>query len=202
MDQIKIGKFIAECRKKQNLTQSQLAEMLGITDRAISKWENGRGMPDSSLMVDLCKILNITVNDLLNGEVICMENSNEKREELLLEVIKEKEEADKRLLKFEIFIGAISTILIIGSSLFLSLDMVELWLRIVVMIISWFMGIIGYAISIRIEQVAGYYECGKCSHKYKPSIKSSVLSMHMGRTKYMKCPNCNEKSWQKKVIKK
>ena len=66
MNQIKIGKFIAECRKKQNLTQSQLAEKLGITDRAISKWENGRAMPDSSLMLDLCSILNISVNDLLS----------------------------------------------------------------------------------------------------------------------------------------
>ena len=64
MDQIKIGKFISECRKKQNLTQSQLAEKLFITDRAISKWENGRAMPDSSIMLKLCEILNITVNDL------------------------------------------------------------------------------------------------------------------------------------------
>ena len=70
MDQIKIGKFISECRKKQNLTQSQLAEKLFITDRAISKWENGRAMPDSSIMLKLCEILNITVNDLLNGEIV------------------------------------------------------------------------------------------------------------------------------------
>ena len=95
MDQIKIGKFIAECRKKQNLTQSQLAEKLGITDRAISKWENGRAMPDSSLMLDLCSILNISVNELLSGEVIDMENSNKKNEQLLLDMAKEVESKNK-----------------------------------------------------------------------------------------------------------
>lgn len=67
MDQIKIGRFIAECRKKKNLTQMQLAEKLNITDRAISKWENGKGMPDSSIMLDLCKELQISVNELLSG---------------------------------------------------------------------------------------------------------------------------------------
>ena len=80
MDQIKIGKFIKECRNKNNLTQMQLAEKLGITDRAISKWENGRAMPDSAIMLDLCKELKITVNDLLSGEVISMNNYNENSE--------------------------------------------------------------------------------------------------------------------------
>ena len=94
MDQIKIGKFIAECRKKQNLTQGQLAEKLGITDRAVSKWENGRAMPDSSLMLDLCSILKISVNELLSGEVIDMEN-NKKNEQLLLDMAKEVESKNK-----------------------------------------------------------------------------------------------------------
>ena len=90
MDQIKIGRFIAECRKKQNLTQMQLAEELEITDRAVSKWENGKSMPDSSIMLDLCGLLKISVNDLLNGEVVIMENYNEKTEQLLLEMVKQK----------------------------------------------------------------------------------------------------------------
>ena len=95
MDQIKIGKFIAECRKKNNLTQAQLAEKLFISDRAVSKWENGKSMPDSSIMLSLCKELKITVNDLLSGEVVTVENYNEELESKLIEIIKEKEEADK-----------------------------------------------------------------------------------------------------------
>ena len=70
MDQVKIGKFIADCRKRANLPQMQLAEKLGITDRAISKWETGKALPDSSIMLELCGLLGITVNDLLSGEVI------------------------------------------------------------------------------------------------------------------------------------
>ena len=72
MDQQKIGKFIAECRKKHGLTQMQLAEKLNITDRAVSKWENGRSLPDSSIMLELCSLLGITVNDLLSGEVVSL----------------------------------------------------------------------------------------------------------------------------------
>lgn len=95
MDQIKIGKFIAECRKREKLTQLQLAGKLNITDRAISKWENGRSLPDSSLMIELCKILKITIEDLLNGEIVNMNNYNERNEKLLLEMVKQKEDNDR-----------------------------------------------------------------------------------------------------------
>ena len=94
MDQIKIGKFIAECRKKNNLTQMQLAEKLNITDRAISKWENGKGMPDSSIMLELCNELKISVNELLSGEVIKVEDYKKQAEENLLKMEKEREEKD------------------------------------------------------------------------------------------------------------
>lgn len=96
MDQIKIGKFIAECRKKNNLTQMQLAEKLNITDRAISKWENGKGMPDSSIMLDLCSELQISVNELLSGEVLEVNNYNEKLEQNLIDIVRQKEESDKK----------------------------------------------------------------------------------------------------------
>ena len=114
MDQIKIGKFIKECRNKNNLTQMQLAEKLGITDRAISKWENGRAMPDSAIMLDLCKELGITVNDLLSGEVVSMNNYNENSEKIILEMVKEKEKNDKLLLRCEILIGVICIIIIVS----------------------------------------------------------------------------------------
>jgi transcriptional regulator with XRE-family HTH domain len=105
MDQVKIGKFIAACRKKENLTQLQLAEKLNITDRAVSKWETGKCLPDSAIMLDLCDVLKISVNDLLCGEVVTMENYNKEMENKLLEMVKEKERADKNLLALEIFGG-------------------------------------------------------------------------------------------------
>lgn len=87
------GRFIAECRKEKNLTQMQLAEKLNITNRAVSKWETGKSMPDVSIMLDLCSILDITVNELLSGERIAMENYQEKAEENLMDLQKKKEKA-------------------------------------------------------------------------------------------------------------
>ena len=94
MNQLKIGKFISERRKSVGLTQAQLAEKLNITDRAVSKGETGRSMPDSSLMLELCEILKISVNDLLCGEVVTVENYNKELERNLLEMVKAKEQAD------------------------------------------------------------------------------------------------------------
>ena len=91
MNQEKIGKFIANCRKKQKLTQEQLAEKLGITYKAVSKWETGKGLPDASLMLELCNILEITVNDLLSGEKVTTEQYTDKADENLVKLQKQKE---------------------------------------------------------------------------------------------------------------
>ena len=91
MNQIEIGKFIARCRKEKKLTQAQLAEKLNITDRAVSKWETGKSMPDSSIMLELCEILGITVNELLSGEKIDMERYEKKVDENLI-ALKRKDE--------------------------------------------------------------------------------------------------------------
>ena len=115
MDQIKIGQFIAECRKKEKLTQMQLAEKLNITDRAVSKWERGKAMPDSSLMLDLCDVLKITVNDLLSGEKISMENNDQKNERLLLDLAKEVEQKNKIIWTAMWAIMAVSIIGLLGG---------------------------------------------------------------------------------------
>lgn len=202
MDQIKIGKFIAECRKKNNLTQAQLAEKLNITDRAISKWENGKSMPDSAIMLELCEILKISVNDLLNGEVVSMENYKEKTEQLILEMSKQKEEKDKQLLSLEILIGILSIIILLGFTFVAAFVEMEAWLRISLIVAGIIPTMIGIAVAIKIEQTAGYYECAKCGHKYVPKYKSVFFAMHVNRTRYMKCPNCNKRSWNKKVLTK
>lgn len=200
MDQIKIGKFIAECRKKNNMTQLQLAEKLNITDRAISKWENGKSMPDYSVILDLCRELKISVNDLLCGEVVKMDNYNENLEINLLEMIKQKQQADKKLLSSEIYIGLFSTIIFLSLAFVASFVEMQTWLRILLIVIGLINFIIGVAYAIKIEQVAGYYECGKCHHTFIPEYKDVFFAMHAGRTRYLKCPKCNQRSWNKKVI--
>lgn len=202
MDQIKIGKFIAACRKQKNLTQMQLAEKLNITDKAISKWERGLSMPDSSIMLELCGILGITVNDLLSGEVITMENYNKESEKNLLEVIKQKEQADKRLLTLEVFVGYLVSIIFTALVFVASFVQTANWLRVVLICIGAVLFAVGVGLMIRVEQTAGYYACAKCGYRYVPTYKSVLWSMHWGRTRYMRCPKCNERSWQKKVINK
>ncbi len=202
MDQIKIGKFIAECRKKNNLTQMQLAEKLNITDRAISKWENGKAMPDSSIMLELCELLKISVNELLSGEEIKMNEYNVKLENNLIEMVKQKEATDRILLRMEYVIGIFSIIILFGClAIAYYVDMAD-WLKIVVGATGFVLFIIGMLYGLKIEQTTGYYECAKCHHKYVPTFSSVNLAMHIGRTRYMKCPKCNERSWQKKVISK
>ena len=201
MDQVKIGKFIAECRKKNNLTQMQLAEKLNITDRAISKWENGKSMPDSSIMLELCNELKITVNELLSGEVLEMNNYNENVEKNLIELAKQKEEADRRLLNTEIIMGVPLVVLFLGVMLIASKFEMDTWVRVAIIISDVIVFLIATFFMVGIEQKAGYYECQKCHHKYVPSYSSVCLAMHFGRTRYMKCPKCNQKSWQKKVTK-
>jgi transcriptional regulator with XRE-family HTH domain len=202
MDQVKIGKFIAACRKKENLTQLQLAEKLNITDRAVSKWETGKCLPDSAIMLDLCDVLKISVNDLLCGEVVTMENYNKEMENKLLEMVKEKERADKNLLSLEILVGAVSLIFMFALIVVASLAPIEEWLRVTLILIGFAPVLIATPFMLKIEQTAGYYECAKCGHKHIPSYKSVFFSMHMGRTRYMRCPECHQKSWQKKRISK
>ena len=201
MDQVKIGKFIAECRKRENLTQMQLAEKLNITDRAVSKWETGKSLPDSSIMLDLCKILKISVNDLLSGEVISMENYNKELENKLIEAVKQKEENDKRLLLLEWAVGILSILVLLIPVMIGSLVPIEDdWVRLVICFSGFIPALFGIFCALKIEQVAGYYECKVCGHRYVPSFKAISFSAHIGRTRRMRCPNCHKKSWQKKVI--
>ncbi len=202
MDQVKIGKFIAECRKKNNLTQMQLAEKLNITDRAISKWETGKAMPDSSIMLDLCDELKISVNELLSGEVIEMNNYNENLEKNLLKLVKEKEESDKRLLTLEIVIGIISVAALLGLMAVACFAQMEDYIRLLIIIPSVIAFLAIAFVMLRIEQTAGYYECANCHHKYVPTYSNVLWAPHINRTRYMRCPECNKKSWNKKVLTK
>ena len=202
MDQVKIGRFIAECRKKANLTQMQLAEKLNITDRAISKWETGKSMPDSSIMLELCDVLKISVNDLLSGEVVTMDNYNKELENNLIEMVMQKEEADKRLLRLEIVLGIIAVLPLMAAVVIASIVSMEEWKDGLLVGLSLLPLLIATPFALKIEQKAGYYECQKCRHRHIPQYSSVFLAMHINRTRYMRCPKCGKVSWQKKALHK
>ena len=201
MDQIKIGSFIQDKRKEKNITQSELAEKLGITDRAVSKWERGICLPDSGIMQDLCNILDITINDLFSGEVVDMKDNERKLEENLIEMTKLKEDKDKQLLALEYVIGFTASITFLILIFVAAYVEMEGWLRILLIVIGSIIFAFGCGNAVKIEQTAGYYECSKCHHKYVPTFKSVFWSKHINRTRKMRCPKCGEKTWQKKVLK-
>ena len=202
MNQVKIGKFIASKRKEQGLTQLQLAEKLGITDRAVSKWETGKSLPDASLMPELCKLLKITINDLLCGEVVSVENYNEKAEKALLEMVKKEEMQNKKLMMYENVIGFGSTLSFLIQVLVAVFFVKNTTAQILLFILAFAFLIIGVSFALKIEAETGYYECQKCHNKYVPKYSSVYFAMHLGTTRYMKCPKCGKRSWQKKVMSK
>lgn len=200
MEQQKIGRFIAQQRKAAGLTQAQLAEQLSITDRAVSKWETGKALPDTAIMLELCQILKITVNDLLSGEIVTMEQYNRQLEYNLLEMVKQKEESDKRFLRMELLTGILCLIPLITSIFIVTLVPMEEWIATVILCSCMLPLFIATPFMIKIEQTAGYYECAECDHRYVPTYKSVFFSAHMHTTRYMRCPKCGRKSWHKKVL--
>ena len=202
MDQIKIGRFIAECRKKANLTQMQLAEKLSITDKAVSKWERGVAMPDTSIMLELCDILSISVNELLSGEKISMENNNQKNEQLLLDMSKELEKKNKAVWSSMWIIMIISiTVLIAGIFIAAFLIPKGVWQLVTILCVC-VVFFIPCLYALKLEVSVGAYKCKNCGCEIVPTYKEAMNAMHMGFTRYLKCPNCNKRTWCKKVINK
>lgn len=204
MDQVKIGKFIAECRKEKGMTQAALAEKLGITDRAVSKWETGKSLPDASIMLDLCGILEIDVNELLTGEHITMDNYKGKAEENLLEMTAKVEKRDKLLLQIEIVMIAVVIILLLVLSFIGSYmcDNGQVAMGTVLIFSPFILLIPIIYFGLKIEHDAGYYECPNCGERYVPTMKEMFWAPHMGWNRKLTCPYCGKKGYHKKVISK
>ena len=124
-----------------------------------------------------------------------MDQYNKELEKKLIEVVKEKEQADKRLLTLEWVIGILSIIVLLVPIILAAYLPMEEWQRVVLVFSGLIPCIVGLFFAIRIEQVAGYYECKECGHRYVPTYKAMTLSPHMGRTRKMTCPQCGKKSW-------
>ena len=203
MDLIKIGKFIADCRKKKNITQEQLAEKLYITDRAVSKWERGLSLPDADKMLDLCNILDINVNELLNGEKIAMKDYEKKNEELLLELAKQDELKNKRLITDMWVLTATALIFYLVIALLSSYFIEEGPLLATIICVSTIILLIVCFYGFKLEVDAGYYECRHCHHVFEERKYFKLLmAPHMGTSRYQKCPKCGKWSMAKKVMSK
>ncbi|MGN1200792.1 MAG: helix-turn-helix domain-containing protein [Candidatus Caccovivens sp.] len=201
MDLIATGKFIAEKRKEKKLTQAKLAEKIKVSEKTISKWECGNGFPDTSLILPLCQALDISANELLSGKNLSTDDYKINAEKNILKLAEQDLYKNKMLLTLECVIGYMSVLVLFTFAMIASFANVSTVWRILLLIFGFINCLTGILFSIRIEKDAGYYECGKCHHKYVPTYKQVLCSTHMGRTRYMKCPKCHQKSWSKKTIK-
>jgi hypothetical protein len=131
-----------------------------------------------------------------------LDNCNKELENNLLEMIKQKELSDKRLLSAEVLIGITATVILFALILLAAVVQMPTGLRITLIVLGFVLFLAGCFYALQIEQVAGYYICKECGHRYVPTYKAVAMAPHMGRTRYMRCPQCEKKSWQKKVISK
>lgn len=201
MDQIKIGRFIAATRKEQNFTQRQLAEKLNISDKTVSKWECGNGLPEVSLMLPLCDALKINVNELLSGERLSDDNYHEKAEENVMDLIREKEESKKKIILSAMVAGLT---IIAALPMFIISGMLEMetWLRFLLIGIGLFVIIMGIIIACILDRDAGTFECQKCGTRFTPDMKSYIMGAHTITKRHLKCPHCGESSYCKHRLSK
>lgn len=200
MDLIKIGKFISTCRKGQNLTQSDLAEKLGISDRAISKWENGNCLPDAGKMLELARILKINAGELLSGEKIEMRDMDKKTEALLVELARREEAKNKTMLLNMYVLSATTIAFYVGSVLLAARMLKEGPLLAAIVAAATALTLIALFFALKLEVDAGYYKCKKCGHKFVPTYSAVLMAPHMNTTRWLKCPECGKRSWSKKVL--
>ena len=201
MNQVKIGRLIAACRKNANLTQMQLAEKLGITDKAVSKWERGVAMPDTAIMLELCEILGISVDALLSGEKHDMENRNQKNEQLLLDMAKELEKKNKTIWSsmWAIMIVSMAALL---AGIFIAAFLIPAGVWQLVTIVGVCVAfLIPCIYAIKLEVSVGAYKCQNCGYEIVPTYKEVMMAMHRGFTRYLVCPQCHKRTWCKKVLK-
>ena len=201
MDQVKTGQFIKAIRKEKNLTQREVAERLSISEKTVSKWETGNGLPEVSLMLPLCALLEISVNELLSGERLDEKRYFEKAEKNIMSLIEEKAEAKKKII-IAVIVCVIT--LLAGLTLLLVSGLLEMevWLRIVLGVIGAVIIISGIGLACVLERDAGVYECKHCGERFVPKMKAYIFAPHTPTTRRLKCPKCGKKSYCKKRLSK
>ena len=194
MDQIRTGKFIAELRKEQGLTQRELAERLCISDKTVSKWECGNGLPEVSFMLPLCEILGISVNELLSGERLTDTAYREKAEDNMMNMMEELEQ-NKRKVHLQIAVAVTVVLPTLALVLFAGLADLQTWMRGVLLGIGMFMLIGGIAIAAALDVRTGTFECRHCKTRFVPTVGAYLAGPHTLLYRRLKCPNCGKKSF-------
>ncbi len=191
MDQVRIGKFIAETRKAQGFTQRQLADALSISDKTVSKWETGRGLPEVSLMLPLCAALGITVNDLLSGARVDAADYQRKAEENMMNLMQENQE-NRRKMALSIVCGVITIIAVCSLVVIAAYIAMPVGARIALIAFALITAAAGIGAAAMLEVKAGYYECPHCRALFVPSMSAYVKGYHTFTKRRLTCPECGQ----------
>lgn len=189
MDQIQIGKFIAKTRRLQNLTQRQLADALSVSDKTVSKWECGKGLPEVSLMLPLCELLHITVNDLLSGETVSAPDYQKRAEQNLMDLIQENAENKKRMV-LSVICGLITIIAVVALVVIAAYLAMPVAARVALLVLAVLTAVAGIGAAVALEVRAGYYECPHCKAHFVPTIRAYVKGAHTLTRRKLICPEC------------
>ena len=193
MNQIKTGKFIAQIRKEKGMTQRQLADELLISDKTVSKWETGKGMPEVSLMMPLCEVLGINVNELLTGERIPDEVYKEKAEETMMDLMRDKKGRGKILTLTVLIMLLGSSPMIIIAALISWYDLPDNLIFVILIPL-----IIGIIAIIFVDCSVGYYQCEECNEKFVPRFGTNYLFANQKPdSRKIRCPKCGKNCWCK-----
>lgn len=195
MDIVKIGYFIRECRKNKNLTQKQLADKLYVEPKTISKWETGKGLPDVSIMKNLCNELGISLSELFIGDYIKEESNDLLIEKLIIDELKKEKIQNKKKLIGEILIGCAFIGSVITLILLVGIVSIATYLKIILIVLSLIFIFVGLFGLILLDVNIGYFECAECHERFIPSIKDYVFGMHTLKKRKLKCPICGKKTW-------
>lgn len=198
IDLNKTGKFIALIRKEKGLTQRELAEKLNLSEKTISKWERGVCFPDISLILPLCKCLEIDANELMTGERLQDKQYRINAENNLLKLM----DKTSPKLKYTIStISAIVTILItLGLILLAGFVIEEVWIKILVCVMSVLLVVSNIALILLVAVNTEVYECCHCGEKFVPTMREYLMGAHTMKKRYLRCPYCHKKGWNKCYI--
>lgn len=201
MDQIKIGKFISKERKSKGYTQKQLADILGISDKTISKWECGNGFPEVSLLLPLCKELEISVNELLAGERVSDTDYRKKAEENMLNLVREAQESRKKII-LSVMVAVLALVPSVTLVVISGMLEMDTWLRIILIAVGVLVIAGGIVIACILDRDAGAFECPECHERFVPEMKAYIMGAHTITKRKLRCPKCGANRYCKHVLTK
>lgn len=200
MDYNKIGEFIMAERKAKKLTQAKLAEIIFVSEKTVSKWENGKGVPDVNSLVKLCEVFGVSLNELLSGERGTCDNK-EKNEELMLAMAKELEFKNKTIWHAMWVIMGFSMVALFAGLFITAFFVPEGVWQLVAILSLCVLFLIPCFYALKLEVSVGAYKCKNCGSDVIPTYHQALCAMHKGTTRFLKCPVCKKRTWCKKVLK-